>query len=164
MNVLITGAGLIGCHAAGRLLEKGHQVVLYDLAPEKAHIEAVAGKAWGLSVEAGDTRDLPALVSVITNYEIDTVVHTAGLIGKKVAERPYTGFMVNIQGTMHVAEAVRVLKLKRLVFVSTFGVYNRKIPTRHPVTEDFPLDGGNLYSATKVANEHLLNADRKSTR
>ncbi len=158
MNVLITGAGLIGCHAAGRLLAKGHAVVLYDMSPDHPYIRSVAGETKGLSIETGDTRDLPALLTVMGKYGIDTIVHTAGLIGKKVEERPYTGFTVNVQGTMHVAEAVRVLKAKRVVFVSTFGVYNWGIPAHEPVTEDFPLGSGGLYSATKVANESLLNA------
>ncbi len=158
MNVLITGAGLIGCHAAGRLLAKGHAVVLYDVSPDYSYIQSVSGKVKGLSVETGDTRDLPALLTLIGRYGIDTIVHTAGLIGKKVEEQPYTGFTVNVQGTVHVAEAVRVLNVKRLVFVSTFGVYNWGITAHAPITEDFPLGSGGLYGATKVANESLLNA------
>jgi UDP-glucose 4-epimerase len=158
MNILITGTGLIGCNAAKRLLTNGHRVVLYDVFPDAGYIQDVVGDEQGLAVETADLRDLPALFAVLRKYDIDTVVHTAGLIGKKVAEHPYTGFTVNVQGSVHVAEAVRVLKLKRLIFLSSFGVYSGKVSAREPVTEDFPLDGGGLYGATKVANEHILGA------
>lgn len=158
MNILITGAGLIGCHATRRLLEKGHRVVLYDLFPDHGYIKDIIGESEGLAVEAADTRDLPALIQVILKYRVDTVVHTAGLIGKKVAEQPYTGFTVNVQGSVNVAEAVRILSLKRLVFLSTFGIYSSNIPASRPIAEDFPMEGGGLYGATKVANEHLLGA------
>ena len=158
MNVLITGAGLIGCHAAKRLLAKGHRVVLYDIFPDQEYIKAIIGEAKGLAAEAADMRDLPALLTVIRKHGIDTIVHTAGLIGKKVAERPYTGFSVNVQGSMHVAEAVRVLEVKRLIFVSSFGAYDWNYPAGGPVKEDHPLGGAGLYGATKSANEHLLGA------
>ncbi len=108
MNILVTGAGLIGCNGAKRLLAKGHRVVLYDVLPDSEYIQAIVGKEKGLAVETADLRDLPALFAVMRKYNIDTVVHTAGLIGKKVAEHPYTGFTVNVQGSVHVAEAVRI--------------------------------------------------------
>ena len=31
MNILITGAGLIGAHAARHMVDAGHKVVLFDL-------------------------------------------------------------------------------------------------------------------------------------
>jgi nucleoside-diphosphate-sugar epimerase len=158
MNILITGAGLIGCHGAKLLLAKGHRVVLYDVLPDSGYIQTIVGEEKNLAVETADLRDLPALFAVLGKYHIETVVHTAGLIGKKVAEHPYTGFAVNVQGSVHVAEAVRVLQLKRLIFLSSFAVYSGKVPATAPVTEDFPLDGGNLYGATKVANEQILGA------
>lgn len=43
-------------------------------------------------------------------------------MGSKVAERPYTGFTVNVQGSVNVAEAVWLLSLKRLIFMSSIGV------------------------------------------
>ena len=158
MNILITGAGLIGCHSAKRLLEKGNRVVLYDIFPDRDYIHAIAGEATGLIAEGGDMRDLPALFSLVRKYAVDTIVHTAGLIGKKVAEHPYTGFTVNVQGSMNVAEVVRVMEVKRLVFISSFGAYNWDAAVQKRVTEDFPLGGSGLYGATKAANEHLLGA------
>jgi len=158
MNILITGAGLIGCHGAKRLLESGHRVVLFDVSPNNGYIQDIIGEAKSLTVEAGDLRDLPALITIIQAHGIDTVVHTAGLIGKKAAEQPYTGFTVNVQGSVHVAEAVSLLKVKRLIFLSSFGAYNWNVPAKAPVTEDFPLGGAGLYGATKAANEHLLGA------
>lgn len=158
MKILITGAGMVGCHAARRLLENGHQVVLYDLFPDQKYIQSVVGDAKGLAVEAADLRDLPALLTTLQKYGSDMVVHTAGFIGKKVSERPYTGFTVNVQGSVLVAEAVRILNLKRLVFMSSFAVYNWDIPVKAPYSEDLPLASSNLYVATKIACEHLLGA------
>lgn len=158
MNILITGAGLIGCHGAARLLRSGHRVVLYDAAPDSAYVQSVVGEGQEVAVESGDLRDLPALLGAARRHGVEAIVHTAGLIGRKVSERPYTGFTVNVQGSVHVAEAAGMLKVRRLVFLSSFGAYDRRVPARAPVTEDFPLGGGNLYGATKAANEQLLGA------
>ena len=34
MNILITGAGLIGSHCARQAVDAGNKVVLFDLSPE----------------------------------------------------------------------------------------------------------------------------------
>lgn len=158
MNILITGAGLIGCHGAAGLVRSGHRVVLYDAAPDSGYIDSVVGETRGLTVETGDLRDFPALAGVLRRHRVEKIVHTAGLIGKKVSEHPYTGFTVNVQGSVHVAEAAGMHGVRRVVFLSSFGAYDRRVRAAAPVTEDFPLGGGNLYGATKAANEQLLGA------
>jgi UDP-glucose 4-epimerase len=120
MTVLVTGAGLIGCHFARRTADAGNQVVLYDISPNREYIERIVGKD-RVEVVAADLRDLPALIQALKNFNVDTIVHTAGLIGKRVAENSYTGSTNNIFGTISVLEAARLLGLKRVIYVSTFG-------------------------------------------
>ena len=55
MNVLITGAGLAGCHSARALAERGHQVMLFDVAPNVEYVRSVAGD---LPVHQGVSRNL----------------------------------------------------------------------------------------------------------
>ena len=69
--------------------------------------------------------DLPALLSALEKFNVDTMVHTAGLIGGRVQENSYTGATNNILGTINILEAARLRKLRRVVYVSTFGVYER---------------------------------------
>ena len=157
MTVLITGAGLIGCHLAKRLVDAGKQAVLYDLSPNREHIDKVVGEGRA-EVVAADMRDLPALINTLQGFRVDTVVHTAGLIGGRVAANSYTGTTNNILGTVHVLEAARLLGLKRVVYVSTFGVYDRSKVKDGPLREDSPIGGHNLYTVTKVCSEHLLHA------
>ena len=44
MKVLITGAGLIGCHSARELAQRGHNVTLLDINPNQSYIDAIASK------------------------------------------------------------------------------------------------------------------------
>jgi UDP-glucose 4-epimerase len=157
MNVLVTGGGLIGCHFAKRMADDGHRVVIYDLSPNRDYIEKIVG-ANRAEVVAADMRDLPALLAALKRYDIDTMVHTAGLIGKRVAENSYTGATNNIVGTINVLEAARLQALKRVVYVSTFGVYDRDKITQGPIREDAPVGGHNLYTTTKACSEHLVHA------
>ena len=122
MNILITGAGLIGSNAARHAVDADHQVVLFDLAPNRDDIQKVVGKD-KVDVVAADMRDLPALLAALEKYNVDTLVTTAGLIGSRVQENSYTGATNNILGTINILEAARLRKLKRIVYVSTFGVY-----------------------------------------
>lgn len=157
MNILITGAGLIGSNAARHAVDAGHRVVLFDLSPNREYIQKIVGKD-KTDVIAADMRDLPALLSALEKFNVDTIVHTAGLIGGRVQENSYTGATNNILGTINVLEAARLRRLRRVVYVSTFGVYERSKITDSVIRETHPIGGHNLYATTKVCSEHLVHA------
>jgi nucleoside-diphosphate-sugar epimerase len=157
MNILITGAGLIGSNAARQAVDAGHKVVLFDLSPNRDYIQKVVGKDKA-EVVAADMRDLPALLSALEKFNVDTLVHTAGLIGGRVQENSYTGATNNILGTINILEAARLRKLRRVVYVSTFGVYDRDKIADTFVKETHPIGGHNLYGTTKICSEHLVHA------
>ena len=157
MNILITGAGLIGSHAARQMADAGHKVVLFDLSPNRDYIQKVVGKDKA-NVVAANMLDLPALLSALERFNVDTLVHTAGLIGGRVQENSYTGATNNILGTINILEAARLRKLRRVVYVSTFGVYDRGKITDSVVKETHPIGGHNLYTVTKICSEHLVHS------
>jgi UDP-glucose 4-epimerase len=157
MNILVTGAGLIGCHLARRLADAGDKATLYDLSPNREYIQKIVGKDRA-QIIAADMRDLPAIIQALKQHEIDTVVHTAGLIGKRVAENSYTGATNNILGTINVLEAARLRGLRRIVYVSTFGVYDRSKISGNVIRETDPIGGHNLYTTTKLCSEHLVHS------
>jgi UDP-glucose 4-epimerase len=157
MNILITGAGLIGTHCARHAVDAGNKVVLFDLAPNREYIEKVVGKDRA-DVLAADMRDLPALLSALERFNVDTLVATAGLIGSRVAENSYTGATNNILGTINVLEASRLRRLKRVVYVSTFGVYDRAKISDSVIRETDPIGGHNLYTTTKICSEQLVHS------
>jgi UDP-glucose 4-epimerase len=157
MNILITGAGLIGTHCARHAVDAGNKVVLFDLSPNRDYIERVVGKDRA-DVIAADMRDLPALLSALERFNVDTLVATAGLIGSRVAENSYTGATNNILGTIHVLEASRLRRLRRVVYVSTFGVYDRAKINDSVIRETHPIGGHNLYTTTKICSEQLVHS------
>jgi nucleoside-diphosphate-sugar epimerase len=157
MNILITGAGLIGTHCARHAVDAGNKVVLFDLAPNRDYIEKVVGKDRADAV-AADMRDLPALLSTLERFNVDTLVATAGLIGSRVAENSYTGATNNILGTINVLEASRLRRLRRVVYVSTFGVYDRAKISDSVIRETDPIGGHNLYTTTKICSEQLVHS------
>ena len=87
MKILITGAGLIGCHSAFELAQRGHNATLFDINPNQTYIDAIAGKK-RISVLRGDLLDLPALLRAMKTVKPAVVVHSAGFIGSQVANPP----------------------------------------------------------------------------
>jgi UDP-glucose 4-epimerase len=154
MAVFITGAGLIGCHTARRLVDDGQRVVLFDAAPRQAYVDRIVGPGRG-EVVRGDLRDLPDLVAQVQRAQAESIVHTAGLIGLLPEEKPYTGIQINLMGSVNVAEAARLAGVRRVVFASTHGVYATRREATAPMDESFPIQGDLLYGATKVAAEQL---------
>jgi UDP-glucose 4-epimerase len=157
MNILITGAGLIGAHSARHAVDAGNKVVLFDLSPNREYIDKIVGNDRS-DVVTADIRDLPALLSALERFKVDTLVHTAGLIGSRVQENSYTGATNNILGTINILEAARLRQLRRMVYISTFGVYDRPKINDSVVRESHPIGGHNLYATTKVCSEHLVHA------
>ncbi len=157
MATLVTGAGLIGTGFAQYALARGETVIFLDLEPRADFLRMKLGdKGYGLVRK--DVRDLPALIETIRSNGIDTVVHTAGLIGPRVQEALSAAFDINLGGTRNVAEAVRLNGVRRLVHISTFGVYDRRRQASGPIREDFPRGQGRGYGNYKAAKELILEA------
>jgi nucleoside-diphosphate-sugar epimerase len=157
MATLITGLGLVGTSYAQLALKRGEAIVFYDIAPRRDFLATKLGTA-NVTVVQRDVRDLPALVETIQKYQIDKVIHTAGLIGGKVAQPIYTGMQINVMGTINVAEAVRLTDVKRLVQISTMGVYDRRLEGAHAIEENFCRGPGEAYGNSKVAKELMVEA------
>lgn len=157
MKIFITGAGMLGCHTAKELTQAGHSVHIYDLSPDPAYVAAIAGKQ-RVTTLRGDLLDLPNLIRALARIRPDVLVHTAGLIGGHVENPPYRGFRTNTVGSVNVFEACQISRVKRLVHVSTFGVYDWANIRKGPIKENAPRWGNRFYPATKVANEVLLDA------
>ena len=103
MVVLVTGgAGYIGSHTVVLLQEAGYEVVVFDNLcnshPEVFNrIELITGSR-PVFVE-GDIRDKPALRQLFADFDIDCVIHFAGLkaVGESVA-KPLLYYQNNVEG------------------------------------------------------------------
>ncbi len=157
MTTLITGTGLIGTSFAQLAVARGEDVVFLDPVLREEYIRSKLGNA-DFKMVADDVRNLPGIIKTIRDYKVDTVVHTASLIGGKVAEPIHNGYAVNISGILNIAEAVQLTGVKRLVHISTFGVYDWRRITEGPVSEDAVRGQGSPYSNSKVSQELILEA------
>lgn len=139
MKVLLTGGtGFIGSHTAVCLIESGHTAVLYDnLSNSKPEvvdaIETITG-ARPAFVE-GDIRDGAKLVETLKAYEIDAVIHFAGLkaVGESV-EKPLLYYDNNIAGTVTLLQAMKECGVNKLIFSSSSTVYGTPVSLRSPKT------------------------------
>jgi len=150
MRILVTGgAGYIGSITAQRLLDAGHEVVVVD-SLIRGHREAVDPRATFVEAEVGDTaalgRALPGC---------DAVMHLAGLI--EVAEsqsQPGLYFDANVAQPARMLEAMVACGVRAIVFSSTAAVYGE--PSSVPIPEEAPTHPVNVYGATKLMFERLL--------
>jgi nucleoside-diphosphate-sugar epimerase len=158
MTTLVTGAGLIGTAFAKLAIARGETVVFVDPEPRADFLTRKLGER-GYKLARKDVRDLAGLIETIGANKVETVIHTAGLIGGRVQAALSAAFDINLGGTRNVAEAVRLRGVRRLVHISTFGVYDRRREQGNaPVTEDFPRGQGRGYGNYKAAKELILEA------
>lgn len=157
MKILITGAGLIGCHSAQAALANGHYVVLIDRVPEHTYVNQICGEHPNLKVLAIDILDWPTLLS-LKDIQPDVLIHTAGIIGEQVNANPHQSIEVNVMGSVNMVQLCHQLNIKRLVHLSSFGVYDRNKVSTEQISEEAPLGRRRLYGACKVSTEQLITA------
>ena len=154
MTTLVTGIGLVGTAFARCALQRAEPVVFLDLNARAEYLhERLGPVAADIPTVTADIRDLSALVAAMRDHKVQTVVHTAGLIGDSVSRPLYGGLEVNVTGTINVLEAVRLARVRRLVHISSFAVYDRRRAKGAPITEDAPRGPGRAYGNSKVMKE-----------
>ena len=158
--ILVTGgAGFIGTHTLIELHSSGYDFVVYDNLCNSSkealkRVEKIINKP--ISFIQGDIRDSKALEELFLSYDIDSVIHFAGLkaVGESV-ESPLKYYDNNINGTLVLLEVMKKYNCKKIVFSSSATVYQEQTNLA-PLTEDMPLGATNPYGKTKLFIEEIL--------
>lgn len=161
--VLVTGgAGYIGSHAVAELIENGYKCVVVDNLCSSSY-ESVARlelmTKHYIPFCKVDLCDREGLEKVFQDYDIDSVIHFAGL--KAVDEStkiPLKYFNNNIVGTLVLLELMEKYHVEKLVFSSSATVYGdaNRFPNMIPIPEECPLGPTNPYGHTKFTIEKML--------
>lgn len=159
MILLTGGAGYIGSHTCVELIQKGYHPLLLDnfsnAFPEVLHrIKRITGRE--PECVQGDIRDRSVLDALFVEYEIESVIHFAGLkaIGESVTN-PLAYYQNNVTGTITLLQAMESARVRNIIFSSSATVYGEKNPA--PYTEEMPTGrSSNPYGQTKVVIENIL--------
>jgi UDP-glucose 4-epimerase len=159
-TTLITGgAGYIGSHTALQLVEAGRCVLILDNLSNSSResitrLEQLSHS--NIDFIEGDIRDAALLDEIFSTYDIDAVLHFAGL--KAVAQsvrRPMEYYANNVVGTLNLCQAMARAHVFNLVFSSSATVYGE--PATTPIVEALGTGKpANPYGRSKLMIEELL--------
>ena len=165
-RVLLTGhTGFKGSWLSLWLLKLGAEVWGYALAPEVQHSLFVdLGLAQSqLYHHLGDLRDLEALREVVHQAQPEVVLHLAAQpLVRRSYRDPLGTWATNVQGSLHVLEALKPLQHHcSVVMVTTDKVYSNR-EWDYGYREEDRLGGHDPYSASKAAAELAIASWRRS--
>jgi UDP-glucose 4-epimerase len=163
-KILITGgAGFIGSYVCRRLLDMGHEVVVYDafvhyISPLKSILKEYTelrfqGIADQIDFRRGDTRDKSHLRRVIMDTRPDRILHLAALPIADLSNRHSEEALTSIlEGAVNVLEVLRDVDfVDRFVYISSSMIYGDFEVI--PAPEDHPKRPKDIYGGTKYAGE-----------
>lgn len=153
-TVAVTGAsGMIGVYICRSLLKAGAKVVGVVRNPEKAAFLAQEG----VEFRRADLADVAALTTAFSGCDA-VVANAAMYVVQKSMHAWAEHERANLDGTRNVYEAAHQAGVKRVVQISTFGIYRWSV--LRVLNEESPqLNGarrqGGPYRATKQTSEAL---------
>lgn len=162
-RTFVTGAsGLVGGWLVRRLLAHQADVVVLvrDWVP---HSDIVRSNLLDqVTVVRGDVCDFALVERVLTEYEIETVIHLAAQTIVPIANRnPTSTFTTNIAGTWVVLEACRRSStVGQIVLASSDKAYGSQ--AKLPYTETVPLQGEHPYDVSKSCADLIGQAYAKT--
>lgn len=159
MKILVTGgAGYIGSHTCVELVEAGYTPIVFDNLSNSStvaldRVKTITGET--IEFVEGDIRDSEALRKVMTDHDIEAVIHFAGLkaVGESVA-KPLMYYDNNVAGSVTLLETMEACGVKKVIFSSSATVYGD--PASVPILEDFPISATNPYGQSKLMVENIM--------
>ena len=157
MRIFVTGgAGYVGSHTVRLLVDRGHDVVVYD-SLRRGHRQAVPRAA--KLVEA-DLLDRETLRRALSDGRFDAVMHFAALslVGESMHD-PFGYLHTNFTNALDLIRATVESGIGKFVLSSTANLFGS--PDVVPIPEDARIDPGSPYGESKYLIERALHwADR----
>ncbi|MEX2456030.1 MAG: UDP-glucose 4-epimerase GalE [Balneolaceae bacterium] len=158
-KVLVTGGtGFIGSHTTLELVNAGFDVVVMDnLSNSKLEalkrVESLTSSK--IPFREVDLLDIEGLRKLFDEFDIDSVIHFAGLkaVGESV-EKPLMYYQNNVIGTINLCQVMEEYDVKDMVFSSSATVYGN--PSESPLVEESSISATNPYGQTKLTIEYIL--------
>lgn len=158
MRCFVTGgAGFIGSHLVDRLMVEGNQVTVFDnLSSGQVEFIKQHLSSDNFSLVEADLLDLNKVKESIAEH--DVVFHlAANPDARSGIENTELDLKQETMATFNVLEAMRVNRVKKIVFSSSGTIYG-ETPVI-PLPEDYgPVLPISLYGAGKLASEGLISA------
>jgi len=150
--LILGGGGFIGSHLCEALLEQGHCVRILDRPNlfRFKHFQRVETVEWidGDFINRNDVDNAVSGCDIIYHLVSTTLPRSSN-------ENPAYDVETNIIGTLHLLEAVRKYKAKKVIFVSSGGtVYG--IPKEVPIKESHPTEPICSYGISKLTIEKYM--------
>ena len=154
-KVLVTGGtGFIGSVIVSRLIERGHEVVVYDIA-------AWDETADNIEYIKGDIFDAKHLGEVLSSC--DSIIHMVGLADARIAQdHPQLSFDLNVRSIQILFEVIRDnnINIPNVILPSSASIYG--VVDRSPISEDIIPKPTNIYSYHKLMAEELAECYAKN--
>ncbi|MFW7342512.1 CDP-glucose 4,6-dehydratase [Pollutimonas sp. H1-120] len=164
-RVLLTGhTGFKGGWLALWLAQLGARVTGIALPPNTApNLYALADIEKALDSNFCDIRDAVRVAGIVRQAKPEIVFHMAAQpLVRASYEDPIGTFASNVQGTVHVLDALRGIDSVRIaVMITTDKVYSPQ-QSSYPYRETDRLGGHDPYSASKAASELVIESYRSA--
>lgn len=155
--MLVTGgAGFIGSHLVGKLLDEGVKVTVLDnLSTGDLQNLDPSVRIESLTMVRGDITVLADVVPSLRG--VDSVVHLAAVASVPDSIKdPERTHRVNVEGTKVLLESSAAAEVKKFVFASSCAVYGDT--SQLPIAESTPTNPLSPYASSKVEGEKMCKA------
>jgi len=151
VSILITGGcGFIGVNLARRFLEKGMEVVIFDIAPEDQLPEDLKDR---VKYIRGDITNWVEVINAVKDHKVKDIFHFAATLSAPSEANPWQAYSINVGGTFHIMEASRLFGVDKFIFSSSMGAYGG---TKENIISDGTVqEPSTIYGVTKVFDELL---------
>lgn len=151
-TICVTGInGYLGSATARKFIDLGCKVVGLGTSSDSS-----SSLSEEVIYEVADIRDTDRLAEIFEKYQIEVVYHFAAIKYVGLCEKdPDTCLSVNTEGTRSVVEAMGRVKVPKIIYASTYAVYEWKGDVVN-LSEESPTNPKTVYGQSKLKAEEVI--------
>jgi nucleoside-diphosphate-sugar epimerase len=162
-NILVTGCnGFIASHLIDFLSNNSDNRIVgitRSIRKESTFNALKLAEKNNVGVIFGNVNNYSDIEETIAKYDIDNIYHLAAkVIVKDASKAPISTIDINVNGTLNILEAVRVMPQQMGKDISTLVMSSDKaysLDNSLPYLENQPIDGSDIYSSSKAMQDIL---------